>query len=1141
MKIENTASVLKKLESDKAAQHLIAQGNSRYILFSVDEPIDNFPAYDPQLNIKLENIAISYLSIGCSFAENNDYVKASDSLYRGASILESTHKPVKNRSKLSNYYLLISALAYYSSYQYSKAFVLLRDIEYESDSIIAGFVSAFLRKDFSNLIILLNSVFLSDSYDDETVSAMDDREADGRTHAFLSGLFFSRLLEFIYSGNNKWIDSAAEALEDLKMLSSLNDDPAMWWIARLLRIILGGFRNSCLWKVLPPKFGNHPEIIHQFISGLTYREPPVVELFITQRLALQKVLSPSGAVMSLPTSSGKTRIAELAILQCLLENSTALVLYLAPFRSLAFEIEESLEKSFKPISYEVSHLYGGSQFSKIDRTLIEESQVIIATPEKAKAILRADPDLVSRIKLTIIDEGHLIGTEKRFIQNEIFTEELRFHMKKNQGKILLLSAVLPNANEISKWITESEENAVKDDWRPSSQRMGLMEWNGNNVNIEWLGSYESFNKNFVKKFIPKGKKKEFPSNKVQAIAAAAIKFSNYGSTLIFVGRTNMVETQAREIVVALGDRAEQHKWVNKNDWKAFQLACEESVGPESDILRFARSGIICHSSKLPAEVRSTVERLMRNGNPKFIISTSTLGQGVNLGVSNVIFANIWLDRDRRIGYRDFWNIAGRAGRAFTDSEGKILYVIDKSITPETDFKSNSEFKTYRAYRKRREWQIKQDIIHAMDYFDSGKLEHAVSGILGVVKSLHLVAKKCQIDFDMLLQLIAENNYAKCGDEKGDYSEFLNEVCELIDDTLLSLNYEFHSYELDDAAQWVEAFFRQSLAYIQAEYLEDTNGDDVIAFLKARNSGVLKLAGDHSNWRSYICTGIPLLSSIAIDQKLDEVLKIASIWLESERTVDDLINFLKETEKIISALPSRDFKQLYKEDDIDLVRKLWIAGAGLSIIKSAVKNGQEICVSYFGFTLPWAINAVAKRLAILGHEDKSKEYENLAILSELGLPNLFAAKIYLAGVKSRTGATELSTLLNPKFIDKSVRELANIINANYNKIIDRCTSFTAKWLKVFVEQSAPLIKEINKIRNFAFKEPTSVTDNTLSVRSFNNTLYLVSPDYTDKIKVTSSDDFPFHLYNNDSNVSFQFDEAAQSWEMKIRNPYLKFHV
>ena len=144
-------------------------------------------------------------------------------------------------------------------------------------------------------------------------------------------------------------------------------------------------------------------------------------------------MSPSGAVVCLPTSGGKTRIAELAILQCLIDFPDSVVLFLAPFRLLAFEIEDSLSKTFNALGFEVSNLYDGTQFSKIDEMIINESNIIIATPEKAKAIIRSNSEITSRIKLVIIDEGHLLGAEERYVTSEILIEELRYHLNLNDG------------------------------------------------------------------------------------------------------------------------------------------------------------------------------------------------------------------------------------------------------------------------------------------------------------------------------------------------------------------------------------------------------------------------------------------------------------------------------------------------------------------------------------------------------------------------------------------------------------------------------------------------------------------------------------------------------------------------------------
>lgn len=66
---------------------------------------------------------------------------------------------------------------------------------------------------------------------------------------------------------------------------------------------------------------------------------------------------------------------------------------------------------------------------------------------------------------------------------------------------------------------------------------------------------------------------------------------------------------------------------------------------------------------------------MRNDKPLVIISTSILGQGVNLGVSTVIFSTI-VQSGSYITGRDFWNIAGRA---FVDHEAKILVAWETPI------------------------------------------------------------------------------------------------------------------------------------------------------------------------------------------------------------------------------------------------------------------------------------------------------------------------------------------------------------------------------------------------------------------------------------------------------------------------------
>lgn len=140
----------------------------------------------------------------------------------------------------------------------------------------------------------------------------------------------------------------------------------------------------------------------QLLSGFV---PPVTELWPSQVAAIPLAVGENdGGIINLRTSGGKTRVAEIAIINTLSSNGMSKVLYLAPFRSLAFEVEQSLSKVFNPLGITVSQLYGGSTANLTDFELINESQVVIATPEKAKALIRCGSGLETKIKLGLYFE-----------------------------------------------------------------------------------------------------------------------------------------------------------------------------------------------------------------------------------------------------------------------------------------------------------------------------------------------------------------------------------------------------------------------------------------------------------------------------------------------------------------------------------------------------------------------------------------------------------------------------------------------------------------------------------------------------------------------------------------------------------------
>lgn len=1107
-KLEKAEELFKQLEVNSRIKNFIAQANARYILFGVNEPIENFPGFRSNLNEGLDAIAYSYLSIGCYFAEYQRIDESIEPLKKAATIIEYNHFPEQNRNQHSSYHILVGALAYYASCQYSKAFILLKNKK--NANPITGLLYLFLSKNYKQLSHEIDNILLDKEYISKQYMLVYD---------VLLARILSNLLLYLQFGNEDHLGICVETLTDSIELSTLDDDPSLWWIFRLLKIVARGFEQSSLWTNLSPliegkdvitdsdyllEFYELPhfsgfipqrqEAIEKFIGNLVFKDKnPVVELFISQRQSLNKILAPYGAVVSLPTSSGKTRIAEIAILQSLLDNPFSQILYLAPFRSLAFEIEDTLSQTFGPLGYNVSQLYGGAQFSSIDKILIENSNILIATPEKAKAIIRANDELASSISLIIMDEGHLLGADKRFVTNEMFVEELRHLMKTNEGKMILLSAVLPNSVEISNWITQKENQIVKSDWRPSSQRFGIIEYTGTNVNLEWKGEEPSFNRSFIKNV----------RTKKIAIAQTAIRLSSIGSVLIYVGRANMVMGQAKELFIGLVENeASDVDWRNDYDWERFELACIENDNNEN-ILKYARKGIMCHSNSLPSEVRLCMERLLRKQNKsKYIVSTSTLAQGVNLGVSTVIFANVFITSDP-ISYRDFWNIAGRAGRAFIDTEGKILYVIDKTN------------QTHRWHRKISE-----------KFFDHSNLESARSGLLTKIIQLKNNAETCGIDFEHLLELITENNFSQIPNTNGQRDE-ITDFFDWIDDSLLALNLAFNDFDLNKSS-WVDDHFRQSLAFIQAH----ENDEEIISIIKARSNAVKRMAGNPENWKSHASSGIPLLSIVKIDELIVEIRSFTEKYLNSQMNFEDLINFLKSAEGIIMQLPSSHFRHNFTETGIDLVRPVWLSG---DTIKS-IHNSNEISNKYFGYTIPWVLNAISKKFRLMELEDEAVAFEELGVLCELGLPSFWAAKIYLSGVRSRLAAKELSLIFNEEIVNNSLQEIQDIIIQDAEILNGRsdCSDHTRHWVEILSKEKSPIRKSLVNIPDFKFATEIKTNSEILYCKSYNDSYFLCSPDYKDKIEVTISDEFPFDKIADIPGIFFTWEE--DTWKMQNKNPH-----
>lgn len=1076
--IEDARELLAELNG-RDLMRLVAEAESRRLLQEVGEGEANLPRYDEDIDERVTALAYAYLTAGCSLAEQGEREAGVPALERGAKLLRDAHWARVNSSRESNFNVLIAAMSAYAAGQYSWAFVMLHEIAHRTE--VAKIIAAFLRRDRREVQSAIGRVLLADVAPENLRLAIEV----GATRAVARAVAWA--LEFAYTGHRPHLEQVQLELTDATAIAENAEAPSWWWIARLLALMIKDLDDASPWTVLPPLIGDGEEVtskLHDYVSLLAFDDKPVYELWRSQRAALPNALGPNaGAVVSLKTSGGKTRVAEIAMLQALASDPSAKVLFLAPFRSLAFEMEQTFARSFRPLGYAVSHLYGGSRASRSDEELAEEAHIIVATPEKARALFRAAPDLFASMKLIVIDEGHLIGGDVRDVRNEMYYEHLRVRAQATGARILLLSAALPNPEEIAKWIAGHEEFVGTSDWRPSAQRVGLLRWNESQVQLEWHGDVPSFNPHFVVPE-PNGNRKNsknFPSILNEAVAATAARLSANGrTTMIFVAQARSVQGMARNVLRAMELRKDpekaragdevvlEHGWPER-EWSIFQALCEEELPDDAIELRAARAGIICHSNTLPAQVRVALEHLMRAGNPRIVIATKTLAQGVNLGVSTVIIASTLITKGEWIKSRDFLNIAGRAGRAFVDVEGRLLYAID-----ETHDRDKQEER-------------------ARKYLTRSRLTNVTSGVLLVVRVMANIAGGVGISFSRLLELALENNYEPLGARR----EEAENLCDLIDDALLSVNEDILvNGGGEEPAVWIERLFRHSLAALQAGPrfgAEGFKSDDVLNFLVARARAAVRRAPTSESRRAVVASSLPLRAALRVYGDLGTWTAWVDEYVAAASSREALATFVAHGEEWLGQhVPFLADEAIPEPAVRSSLRQGWLDGKPLKDLAKKHKKALSACRGFYGITLTWLLHAVSQELKAVGDEVRAEHVAEISLCVENGLPSAHACRIQLAGIRSRAAAAELARTGIDLGKDISLIR-ANLTSSVIVTQLKRLVSArTFQWLELTRHEMTP--------RPFTapssdeeYTLPGAPTDQVLMLRSLGDEVFLCTMD------------------------------------------------
>lgn len=690
---------------------LIARGQARAIIWRDGELPPDAPAFAPQLSYDLHSYGYALLGLGLRLRElGGDSAQARTAFEQAATALEAVIAKGNRQEVDRDFHFIMAAASYHLAHLSARAYSLLAIVEADENFAPTERVLALLmRRNFRALRANVLDYRASGEGSDARIAAdiqtkLDHAEAadlpDGGDEFLFDSLdtalndaFMAAMSLFLLAlerGEQPLLDQALERLRTgLSICSELNMLP-QWWSHRIAIHLLSDLWSNTFHEKVPlqPVGGeaaDWPRLRELFIALLQRRPRAEVDLWPSQIEAATRAADQSDdLVVSLPTSAGKTRIAELCILRCLAGGKR--VVFITPLRALSAQTETTLQRTFGPLGKTISALYGSVGVSGFDEDAIRERDIVVATPEKLDFALRNDPSLLDDVGLLVFDEGHMIGLNEREVRYEVQIQRLLRRADAHERRIVCLSAILPDGDQLDDfagWLRRDHPGGlIKHDWRPTRLRFGDVVWSTPSARLNLRVGDE---RPWVQRFLvgaappnwvpPKRRRtKLFPCDQRELCLATAWRLVEDGQTvLIFCPERRSVEPFA-DVIVDLHERGALRSLLEADPAvlnTAITLG-EEWLGPDSAILKCLRLGVALHHGALPTAYRKEVERLLRDNVLKVTISSPTLAQGLNLSATAVIMHSLHRFGER-IEISEFKNVIGRAGRAYVDVEGIVLF------------------------------------------------------------------------------------------------------------------------------------------------------------------------------------------------------------------------------------------------------------------------------------------------------------------------------------------------------------------------------------------------------------------------------------------------------------------------------------
>ncbi len=392
-----------------------------------------------------------------------------------------------------------------------------------------------------------------------------------------------------------------------------------------------------------------PEVPDWLVTHL--REEGIEELYPPQAEAVERgVTRGESLVASIPTASGKTLIATLAMLASIdRDEGGGTALYIVPLRALASEKREEFEQ-FEQYGLDVGVSTGNYES---EGGWLAGKDIVVATSEKVDSLVRNDASWLDDLSCVVTDEVHLVDDTERGPTLEVTLAKLRSLNPTLQT--VALSATIGNADELAAWLGA---DLVDSTWRPIELKKGVHY--GDALHLE------------------DGSQQRLPVRTSEDQPAAIVRdtLDDDGSTLVFVNSRRNAEAAARRLAATTGEFLTG----DERDRLA-EIAAEirevSDTDTSDDLADAVAEGAAFHHAGLARDHRSLIEDAFRDRLVKTVCATPTLAAGVNTPSRRVVVRD-WRRYDGTAGgmqplsVLEVHQMMGRAGRPGRDPYGEAL-------------------------------------------------------------------------------------------------------------------------------------------------------------------------------------------------------------------------------------------------------------------------------------------------------------------------------------------------------------------------------------------------------------------------------------------------------------------------------------